>query len=511
MPVKLELHDFQKSAVDEIMVKVEAGNDFVVSSPTGSGKTEMLIGAIERLQEQNKRILFCADLTTIKTQTAARMRKYGVKCEYWLRDIPPSQSLRPIITTPQALARRRHMWEILNVHAVVVDEAHIVYGSAMDFCDAYEKILIGFTATPVTQKCISRFVDVVNVASTQELVSDKRLIFPKLKTGVAADMRTARTYGSQGDWRDEDKSNRQRRIVGQALDQWEEYGQEFFGYTPKTIMFMPKIDDCVNASNLLADRGYVFVVVSSDDGRSPEEREQLFEIFNTTEDIDGLLSVRAIAKGADFPSVECLSMQNPYRKSHSSVIQEMGRIMRTFPGKYKALCIDNAENLQRFNATLGEFFRIGVNKLGDFAEHVPKDFLPQEVDYCPQCGEILLGWNCIACGYEDLDKKKRLERKGGSPAEVGHADGELEDIELLTMPQMEEYIREKYTVKEFYRQILTYQKDRNKSIGRAYYVTLDVFSKKAPFKWSRSSERLDPDPIIVEYLREAGRRFWNSD
>ena len=512
MSVELKLREYQEDAVKQAINKIiNDEGDFIVSAPTGSGKTEILIAIVKELQEMGVRSLFCADLTTIKTQTGARMAKYGMKYEYWLRNIPPSQTLRPIITTPQALARRRGLWPTLNVGVAFIDEAHVVYGSAMDFCDAFSVTLAGFTATPVTEKCIDRFQEVINVSSTLDLVAQNQLIFPHMVTGVAADMADAQTYGRRGDWRDEEKSTRHRRIVGQALDQWEEYGKDFFGYTPKTIMFLPTIDDCKQSASDLINRGYVAITVSADDKRTPEERQELFEFFDQKTDIDVLLSVKAIAKGADFPSVECLSMQNPYRKSHSSVIQQMGRVMRTAPGKKKALVIDNAENLQRFNATLGEFFRTGVNKLGDFREHVPKEFFQPEPDYCPQCGELFIGWKCVFCGFEDENKRKKLERISAPIAEVAREDGELQEIKLLTIPQMEEYIKDNFTIKEFYDMVLTYQRDRNRAIGRAYYVTLDVFDRKAPMKWARNGERSEPDPVVMTYLKEVGRRYFSSN
>ena len=80
------------------------------------------------------------------------------------------------------------------------------------------------------------------------------------------------------------------------------------------------------------------------------------------------MSCDALAKGFDVPDVRVCILCRPLRKSLTTHIQQLGRVMRSAPGKDKALVLDHTGNCLRFlNDTLG-FWANGVDQLDEGAE-----------------------------------------------------------------------------------------------------------------------------------------------
>jgi len=115
----------------------------------------------------------------------------------------------------------------------------------------------------------------------------------------------------------------------------------------------------------------------------------------------------------------------PYRKSFSSHIQEMGRVMRIAPGKEYGLWLDHSGNCISFANDTAWLFEYGVDSLSDAAKRdsevrEPKEKVRKE-RFCAECGlQMGVGeFTCSGCGWE------RPER-----GEIRTIQGELIDFEL---------------------------------------------------------------------------------
>jgi len=94
----------------------------------------------------------------------------------------------------------------------------------------------------------------------------------------------------------------------------------------------------------------------------------------------------------------------PYRKSLSSHMQEIGRVMRSHPGKDVALWLDHSGNFERFALDMYDVWENGAGEL-DKAEK--RDSVARERNQkarekvvCPECSGALRGTTCTACGWE---------------------------------------------------------------------------------------------------------------
>lgn len=62
--------------------------------------------------------------------------------------------------------------------------------------------------------------------------------------------------------------------------------------------------------------------------------------------MDIITSCDIISEGTDIPRVECAIMLRP-TKSLSLYLQQVGRVLRPFPGKSDAVILDHAGNVMR--------------------------------------------------------------------------------------------------------------------------------------------------------------------
>src|SRR3546814_19011040 len=93
----------------------------------------------------------------------------------------------------------------------------------------------------------------------------------------------------------------------------------------------------VCSSDLFQGAGFNFQQISYKSG-SDEDRKDLIEEFRkSNSSIQGLVSCEVLTTGFDVKDVMCGILGRPYRKSLSSHVQQLGRVMRPAPGKAFAL------------------------------------------------------------------------------------------------------------------------------------------------------------------------------
>lgn len=135
----------------------------------------------------------------------------------------------------------------------------------------------------------------------------------------------------------------------------------------------------------------------------------------------------------------CGIAARPYRKSLSSHIQQLGRVMRTSPGKEFGLWLDHCGNVTRFKEDTDDIFECGTKTLEDGAahnSHARKDPEPKEkADWSCTCGFIFPQRmdRCPACGKEHVRQSMVqsvagvMEEIGGGKAKKAKPAAHLED------------------------------------------------------------------------------------
>ncbi len=420
--MEIVLRDYQTQAVEELREHIRAGRKkLLLSAPTGSGKTEVACFMLQQSLRKGAKALFIVDRVVLVDQTSARLDRYGIahgvlQAGHWRWR--PYESLH--VCSAQTLERRG----IPPCDVVFVDEAHCQRQKISEFLADTDAVVIGLSATPFTRGLGKLYGAIVNVTTTDKLIAEGHLK-PLRYYAAASTIDTKGMKVIAGEWSDADIEARGRAILGDIVQEWVLQTQKHFGGPRKTIVFSATVAHGAELTQRFREAGYDFRQISYLDGDT-ESRRAIFEEFAKPDStIQGLVSCEVLTKGFDVPDVQVGISARPYRKSLSSHIQQLGRVMRPYPGHPYGLWLDHAGNVMRFHADTLEFFQNGINALDDGAHdarvhHEPTEKVKAEIR-CP-CGCVLTPRDtvCPSCGAE---RKRRalVDVAPGVLQEVGAA------------------------------------------------------------------------------------------
>lgn len=398
----LSLRDYQVASLDALRDGIRQGmNHQVLMAPTAAGKTVMAASLIDGVNQKMKRAVFVVDRVSLVDQTSALFDYYGIphgvmQANHWR--CRPWERIQ--VASAQTLSRRGFPKDI---DLLIVDEAHTMYASTINFLKANKHIrVVGLTATPFTKGMGEIYGNLVNVTTTNQLVRDGFLTPLKMYVARAADMTGAKVVA--GEWSDDEVEKRGMDIVGDIVGEWVAKTHQHFGGPAKTIGFGATVNHCESLAAEFQAAGYNFRVISYRDGNDENRKRLIDEFRKPDSEIVGLLSCEALAKGFDVPDIKIGIGARPYRKSLSSHIQQLGRVMRVHPGKEYGLWLDHAGNLMRFYADTEEIFEDGLKDFKgtsldssvrkepeekerkDVLCHICKCVLSPKQDTCPACG-----------------------------------------------------------------------------------------------------------------------------
>lgn len=414
----LELRPYQTASILALREGVRAGNKRqILTAPTGSGKTVCAAHLMQEAARKMSRAVFVCDRVALVDQTSNVFDTYGIEhgvmqASHWRAR--PWERIQ--VASAQTLARRG--WNNGDLQLLVYDECHTLYKSVTDFIAEHpEVIVVGLTATPFSKGLGALFTNVVNVATTDQLISEGYLVPVKAYAGKAADMTGAKTK-FDGEWADDEMEKRGATIIGDVVSEWIAKTMQHFDGPVKTIAFSATVAHGEELCKRFQDAGFNFQQVSYKDGNDDKRRALIEEFRKPDSEIMGLVSCEALAKGFDVPDIKCGISARPYRKSLSGHIQQLGRVMRPYPGKQFALWLDHSGNFLRFITDTQEVFAEGVARLDrhEYDAKVRKE--PTEEDKktftCGACKFLMGGMShCPACGWERPKTRSLVREIGG--------------------------------------------------------------------------------------------------
>jgi len=522
----IELRDYQAKAVDDLIELINDGDrkrGVILSSPTGSGKTEMAIETIRRLSESGLTCEFIADRQNLVRQTSGRFSNAGVKHGVLMgsESVNLSEPIR--ICSAQTIASRglqrkmfNGLFESVDVYSDVymIDECHVLHRKVLDMIADSGSVLVGLTATPFPEDLPRYYSDMVNVTTTRKLIGEEHLCPFKVVLPVSEVDVEGLKVKSGGEWGKEDVGDRVMNVVGDIVPEWEKQVELQFGGVPQsTIAFGASVNDCEMLSKRFNEAGYKFEVVSY--RNTNEDNQKVINRFRDGE-ILGVVNCATLSRGSDFPRASILVDAYPLRKSFTELIQRYGRVLRTFEGKEFALIIDHAGNWMGFYDQIHMFYAFGPAELGDaeMAKATRKKskksdkLKDKRVRSCRKCGTA---WaadeeTCLVCGAPRPKPKKKVESLVNMKYEF--VEGRLDLFDEITGDTFSHDVN-------MWREICTYAKkqvpkDRGRAMRRAK-ATYKTLTGKWP-SWNAKFKpyKRDPDPVI-EAIATRSFNMWLND
>lgn len=394
------LRDYQSNAIEMVRAGIRAGHKKqVLMSPTGSGKTEIACHMLQEAQRKGSKALFIVDRVVLVDQSSERLERYRIphgviQAGHWR--FRPYEHIQ--VCSAQTI-EKRGIPE--GVSVVFIDEAHCMRKKVTEFIANTDAVVVGLTATPFCKGMGKVYSNLVNVTTMNQLIADGFLVPLKMYAAKAIDVSGMKVVA--GEWSEKEIEERGIDIVGDIVAEWQNKTEQHFGGPVKTIAFSATVDHGAELCRQFQAAGFNFEQISYRDGGDDHRRALIAEFRRPNSKIDGLVSCEVFTKGFDVPDVLCGISARPYRKSLSSHIQQMGRVMRTAPGKTFGLWLDHSGNALRFMGDTADIFESGCSELDDGKRESKgrKEPTPKERnDVRCSCGYVMLGFEtvCPGCG-----------------------------------------------------------------------------------------------------------------
>lgn len=393
---------FQQQGFEELTSHNE---DYLVVASPGAGKTFLMLWLAKHYIEQGKRVLISVNMLSVLNQMIEQAQIWGfefgvIQGNHHLTNSRAKLQLASNLT----LVKR----ETSNIDLLMVDEVHLMPKKLHDILCTTNSRVISFSATPFSKGLYKIFgKNVLNLSTGQELTKLGILVPLRIISGTKID-RNKLSKDSYGEYSAESIENATTEILGDTIKLWKEYADN-----RQTLIFASRISHAQAISDEFNSNGVKSAVYCAD--TLPEEKKILIEKFKNSE-LKIMVSVQAIAVGFDAPVASVMIDLRPLRKSLSTLVQSIGRVMRSAPNKHEALLLDCTGNIVRMADDYLDLFLNGVTSLEniDKKDKTPRDKEPikehEEKSGCPKCeSHLWLKRTCLACGYEIPLEKSTIE------------------------------------------------------------------------------------------------------
>lgn len=405
------LRPFQHECVHEIHRIFDRGQDALLISPTGSGKTVMWTKVVKNLSRDRKvRTLVVVPRISLVYQAVKELEAWGLDVGMIVDGEKERRRAQVQVATYQSIASRGIEW--LDPDYIVLDECHLsaFAQTIRDFIPTvhnywtFKARVLGVTATP-------RRLD--KSTSLGELFLPQNIVFaPSIAELIDMGYLVRPTYG----------------ICPNAVSKMMVFDPEYVLATYKiaddrpTIVFAPSVPKARYMAQRFRDEGIDAEVVT---GKTPiGVREKLFTRFNN-EELPVLVNCCVMREGIDLPVATNLILGiDP--ESHSNYVQVVGRVMR--PATYKDGTVKTTANIYDLTGCVDYHGRVEelIYTVDDIdlpdlqeAGQVPMKRCPS--DACDAMSYISAK-KCSKCGTEFEIKKRRTLLPEGRPYALLNSD-----------------------------------------------------------------------------------------
>lgn len=435
----ISLRPYQTDAVNGVRQAYAAGRRApLLVLPTGGGKTTIFSYVTTSAAAKGRCVYLIAHRAELVKQIAMTLARFGTRHRVVapgpiVRQVQVEQfkahgktlvdpAARVIVASVQTLVKRLDDENLPKPDIIVIDEAHHLtldstWGRVVSaFPDAK---LLPVTATPcrLDGKGLGLgaggFADELVMGPTMRELIDAGFLSPYriFAPPNALDLTGVRTR--MGDYAKEQLATAVDKpsITGDAVEHYQRLAAG-----KRAVAFCVSV---AHAQHVAAEFHAAGVPAEFLDGTLDAlERDRIIKRFESGQTLV-LSSCDIVSEGFDLPSIEVAILLRP-TQSLSLYIQQVGRALRTFPGKTEAIILDHVGAV----ATHGlpdeerEWSLDGVTK----KKRAANDNEPgvDRISTCPKCFTIHLpAPTCPTCGHEYPVKERKVEQADGELVELG--------------------------------------------------------------------------------------------
>ena len=374
--------------------------------PTGAGKTFIASLIVRGALAKGNRVVFTVPALSLVDQTVAAFEAEGVERIGVIQaDHPRTDAFAPVqVASVQTLARRDRP----AASVVVVDECHIRSEAVVRWMrEAPTTRFVGLSATPWRKGMAEEFDDLLVPVTMQELIDAGFLAPFRVFAPSQPDLSGVRT--ERGDYVTAQLAEvmGDGKLVADVVTTWLEKGEG-----RPTLCFAV---DRAHAKKLQAEFEAVGIGTGYVDAFTPDVERRLVAERLRRGEIRVVCNVNCLTTGVDW-DVRCIIAARPTR-SEMLWVQQVGRGLRTAPGKDALILLDHSDNTLR----LGFVTEIGKGALlgGETrkAERQASEPMPKA---CPTCSFVKAPKvrTCPCCGFTP-EARSEIETVAGELVELG--------------------------------------------------------------------------------------------
>lgn len=396
----------QERGISEVKKSYDDGNGaVVVTSPTGGGKSRMMAELTAWAKSRLWTTAIYTNRRIITEQSGKALADLGIGHGFmaagyetgWLRDAQ-------VCSFATILARvlrdkNQYQWELPNAKLVLVDEAHSNTGDvASEVIGRHRKrgsFIVGFTATPVGLKGL--YEKLIVAGKKRELRGHGALVRCDVFAPDEPDLKgVSRTKVGEYTVDGQVKRLMQTIVVANVFEHWKKLNPD----GRPTILFAPGVAESRWFTQKWNDFGVKAYHI--DANTPPEERRQAFEDSKNGK-LAVICSQGVLREGVDLPWLYHGILCQPCNNL-STYLQIVGRLLRAYPGKEKAILQDHAGAYHRHGSPNEDReWRLeesdeSINS--DRKRSFKEGTLPEPIR-CPKCGGVRrAGPQCPHCGHQ---------------------------------------------------------------------------------------------------------------
>lgn len=393
---KTVLRDYQREGVESIRAAYREGRRAVCYAlSTGGGKTIIFSHIAEMSANKGTRILIVAHRRELVQQTSRSLDTLGISHGVIKAGQYP-ENAGVWVASAQTLVRRLDSDHRYDADLIIVDEAHhLVEGNTWGaIVDAYPQArLLGVTATPER-------LDGKGLGKGQGGYFDSLILGPAMRTlidrGYLSDyvvyapssIDRSALHTRAGDFvvSEMDEMMRNKAIVGNAIDHYRKYANGL-----PAIAFCCTIAHAEQVAETFRLAGYRSQCLSANTPAAV--RDYLIQALGAGE-IDVLTNCQVVSEGTDIPVVGAAILLRP-TQSLTMHLQMIGRVLRPYEGKQRAIILDHVGNTQALGLPCEEREwslsgrakkkRESDEDSGRVCDNCRAVF-DRDLDACPECG-----------------------------------------------------------------------------------------------------------------------------